>query len=329
MSSADRIRWGIAAPGGIAARMATDLARLDDAEIVAVGSRSKERAAAFAARFDVPHVHGSYEALLADPDVDVVYVATPHSSHRDLTIAALEAGRHVVCEKPIGVNAAEARDMAAAAAANGRFLMEAIWSWFLPAIVEVRRRVLAGEIGQVRAFEANFSIAVPGPTGRHHELALAGGALLDLGIYPVALARFLLGPPLEVRALGRLGPTAVDTNLGLVMSHADGAVAVAHIGLEARSSHWAEVVGTDGVIRLDPPFWGSGGFTVDRHDGRPERVDAPHQGLAHEAAHAMERIRGGHLESDVIPLATSVAIMETLDELRRQVGVVYPADHAG
>lgn len=329
MSGRDPLRWGIAATGGIAAQMAAALARVDDAELVAVGSRTPERAEEFAERFAVPRVHGSYEALLADDEVDVVYVATPHSSHRDLTVAALDAGRHVVCEKAFALNAHQARQMVAAAERSGRFLMEAMWTWFLPAIVEVRRRVLDGQVGAIRAVEANFSIDRPGPTGRHHELALGGGALLDLGIYPVALSRFLLGPPAEVRALARLGPTGADTNLGAVMSHPDGAITVLHAGLEARSGHGAQIVGTDGVIRIEAPFWYPTAFTVDRHDGSVERVEMPHAGLAHEAAHATERIRGGHLESDVIPLATSVAMLETLDEIRRQVGVVYPADAEG
>ncbi|QGG96976.1 gfo/Idh/MocA family oxidoreductase [Actinomarinicola tropica] len=306
--------------------MARALRHVEGAELVAVGSRSMERAASFAERFGATRAHGSYEALLDDDEVDLVYVATPHSSHRELAVAALEAGRHVLCEKAFAVNAREAREMAAAARASGRFLMEAMWTWFLPPVVELRRRLASGEIGRVRAVEANFSIAVPGPTGRHHELALAGGALLDLGVYPVALSRFLLGPPVEVRALGELGPTAVDVNLGVVASHPDGAVSIFHTGLEARSSHWCEVVGTEGVVRIEPPFWGTSGFTIDRHDGAPERVEVPHHGLAHEAIHAVERIRGGHLESDVIPLDTSVAIMATLDEIRRQIGVTYPAD---
>lgn len=326
MIAGSPLRWGVAGPGAIASAMARALRHVDGAELVAVGSRSAERATAFADRFDVPRRHDSYEALFADDEVDLVYVATPHSSHHELTLAALAAGRHVLCEKAFAVNARQAREMVEAARSADRFLMEAMWTWFLPPIVELRRRLAAGEIGQVRAFEANFSIAVPGPTGRHHELALAGGALLDLGVYPVALSRFLLGPPVEVRAAGHLGPTAVDVNLGVVASHPDGAVSVFHTGLEARSSHWAEIVGTEGVVRIDPPFWGTTGFTVDRHDGEPERVEVPHHGLAHEAAHAVERIRAGFGESDVISLDTSIEIMATLDEIRRQVGVTYPAD---
>lgn len=323
------LRWGIAAPGGIAAQMATGLRGVEGAQLVAVGSRSLDRAAAFAERFDVPRVHGSYADLFADDEVDVVYVASPHSSHCELTVAALAAGRHVVCEKAFAVNAAEARRMVDAARASGRFLMEAMWTWFLPAIVEVQRRVAAGEIGRVRAITADFAIEVPGPTGRHHERELAGGALLDLGIYPVALARLLLGPPLDVAAVGALGTTGVDTNVGVAMTHADGAVAVFHTGLEARSSLGAEIVGTGGIIRLDPPFWATGAVTVDRHDGAPDRIELPHRGLAHEAAHATERIRAGHLESDVVPLATSVGMIETLDAIRRRLGVTYPADVDG
>ena len=310
----DSLRWGIAGPGSIGASMAEALATLPDAEVVAVGSRSQERADAFADRHAVPHSLGSYEALFADDDVDIVYVASPHSEHHAMTLAALDAGRHVVCEKAFALDAAQAREMAAAAASNQRFLMEAMWTWFLPPIIEVRRRIEAGDIGELRAVQSSFGLSVPGETGRLRELALAGGALLDLGVYPVAFTRLLLGAPSEVRAVGQLGPTGVDVNVGAVLGHPDGAVSVFHTGLDALTPCTADLVGTEGIISIRAPFWATDAFVVAHHDGRErERVSMPHGGLAHEAAHAMERIRGGHLESDVIPLATTISIMETLD----------------
>lgn len=322
------IRWGIAGPGGIGSTMARALATLPDARLVAVGSRSPERAAAFAAEhgIDPAGAHGSYEALFADPDVDLVYVASPHSEHRAHTIAALEAGKHVVCEKAFAVNAAEARAMTATARRTERFLMEALWTWFLPAVIDIRDRVAAGEIGEVRSIESTFALRIPGTTGRHRELELAGGALLDLGIYPVAFTRFLLGPPTEVRAIGQIGATGVDVNLGAVLGHPSGAVSVFTTGLDAVSTLTATITGTHGIIRVDAPFWCPTTFTVDRHDGSPERITLPHQGLAHEAAHAMDRVRAGHLESDVLPLDTSISLMETLDEIRGQIGMAYPQD---
>ena len=320
------LRWGVAGPGSIAGTMATALGKLDDAEVVAVGSRSPERAAAFAERHGIRRAHGTYDDLFADPDFDIVYVATPHSAHCEMTTAALEAGKHVLCEKAFALNAAEARQMAATARRCGRFLMEGMWTWFLPPIIEMQRRIDAGEIGDVRVIQANFGFALPGETGRHRELALAGGALLDLGVYPLALTRLLLGPPDTIRAVGHLGPTDVDVNLGIVLGHPNGAVGVLHAGLDAYTSLTAEIDGTAGIITLAPPFWGTEELTVNRHDGKPETVAGRHDGLAHEAAHVMARIRAGHLESDVLPLDTTVSMMETLDEIRAQIGMRYPVD---
>jgi len=314
--SAAPIRWGIAGPGWIGGRMVEALRTLPDAEVVAVGSRSADRAAEFASRYGVPHAHGTYDDLFADADVDVVYLAGPHSTHRDQALAALAAGRHVVCEKAFALDAVQAREMVGAARGAGLFLMEAMWTWFLPPIVEICRRIAEGEIGRIRALRADFAIAVTGDQGRHRNPDLGGGALLDLGVYPVSLAHLLLGPPRQVVALGELGPTGVDTNLGAVLEHADGALTTMYTGLDAPSGMSAEIVGTEGLIRLDPPFWCTESFLVDRHDAPTTRVDMPHAGLAHEAAHAMDRIRAGELESDVISLDQSISVMETLDRIR-------------
>ena len=320
------LRWGVAATGGIAASMCEALRTLPDAEVVAVGSRTQEAADDFARRFAIPHAHGSYDALWADDDVDIVYVASPHSHHHAMTIAALDAGRHVLCEKAFAVNAAQAREMVAAAARNDRFLMEAMWTWFIPAVVDIRQRVLDGEIGELKVVEANFAIPVGDPDGRHRRLDLAGGAMLDIGIYPVTFARFLAGDPVEAKVSGSLGDTGVDATVGGVVTFDGGALGVFHTSLDMTSSLRASVYGTLGRIDVDAPFWFPNGFTVRLDGEEPARVEMAHRGLAHEAAHAMERIRGGHRESDVIPLATTVSTMELLDDIRRQLGVVYPEE---
>jgi predicted dehydrogenase len=320
------LRWGIASTGGIADSMCRALRMLPDADIVAVGSRTQETADAFAARLGIPTAHGSYEALWADDDVDIVYVASPHSHHRAMTIAALDAGRHVLCEKAFAVNAAQAREMADAAVRNDRFLMEAMWTWFIPAVVDIRRRVLDGEIGELKVVEANFGIPVSDPEGRHRRIDLAGGAMLDIGVYPIAFARFLGGDPVRAKVTGTLGDTGVDATVGGVVSYSSGAIGVFHTSLDMMSSLRASVYGSLGRIDVDAPFWFPGGFTVHLAGEEPVHVDMPNQGLAHEAAHAMQRIRDGHRESDVIPLATSVSTMELLDDIRAQLGVVYPEE---
>jgi predicted dehydrogenase len=320
------LRWGIASTGKIAASMCEALRTLPDTDIVAVGSRTQEAADDFARRFGIPRAHGTYDALWADPDVDVVYVASPHSHHHAMTIAALDAGKHVLCEKAFAVNAAQAREMVDAAARNDRFLMEAMWTWFIPAVVDIRQRVLDGELGELKVIEANFCIPVDDPNGRHRRIDLAGGAMLDIGIYPIAFARFLAGDPIEAKVSGTLGDTGVDATVGGVVTYAGGALGVFHTSLDMMGSLGATVYGTLGRIDVDAPFWYPTGFTVRLTGEEPVHVDMANQGLAHEAAHAMDRIRAGHRESDVIPLATTVSTMELLDDIRAQLGVVYPEE---
>ncbi len=326
MTEHEPLRWGIAATGGIAAAMCTALVALPDARVTAVGSRSQDSADEFAARFAIPSAHGSYEALFDDPDVDIVYVASPHSHHHAMTIAALEAGKHVLCEKAFAINAGQAREMVDAARRNDRFLMEAMWTWFIPAVVDLRRRVLDGEIGELKVVQADFGIPVHDPDGRHRRIDLAGGAMLDLGIYPVTFTRFLSGDPVQAKVIGSLGDSGVDATVGGVVSYSSGAIGVFHTSLDMATRHTASVFGTRGRIDVDAAFWCPSGFTVRLAGEEPVRVEMTNEGLAHEASHAMDRLRAGHRESDVIPLATTVSTMELLDDIRAQLGVVYPEE---
>ena len=330
----DTIRWGIASTGKISTSMAEALSTIGGAEIVAVGSRAQASADAFAERFSIPHAHGSYEALWADDDVDVIYIGSPHSEHHRMTIAALDAGRHVLCEKAFAVNHGQAVEMIDAARRNDRFLMEAMWSWFMPAWHDVRRRIEAGEIGEITSVDANFCIPVHDPDGRHRRADLTGGALLDLGIYPLSIGRFLLGEPedvsRDVRALAVLTDEGVDARLGGVMRHAGGALTTFSTSLDATSDHTARIVGTSGQIEIRSPFWYPHEFAVVTFDGRaagePAVVSMPNRGLAHEAEHVMARIRGGAIESDVQTWEATLANMALMDEIRRQVGVIYPEE---
>ncbi|HXY93001.1 MAG TPA: Gfo/Idh/MocA family oxidoreductase, partial [Acidimicrobiia bacterium] len=205
------VRWGIASTGGIAASFTKDLAFVDDAEVVAVASRARKTARRFAAAHGIPRAHDSYEAMAADPNVDVVYVATPHSRHCADTLLFLAAGKHVLCEKPFALNHAQASSMAADARARGLFLMEAMWSRFLPAYVELRRLVAGGAVGEVVLVEGAFGFAVPfDASHRLFAPELGGGALLDVGVYPVQLAHLLLGTPAGVSAVAAMGATGVD-----------------------------------------------------------------------------------------------------------------------
>jgi predicted dehydrogenase len=319
------LRWGIASTGKIATSMTEALSSLDDAAVIAVGSRSDASAAEFAERHGIERAHGSYDALWADSDVDIVYVASPHSEHHRMTLAALGAGKHVLCEKAFAINAAQAGEMIETARRHDRFLMEAMWSWFMPAWNELRARVAGGAIGEIVSVDANFCLPIADENGRHRRLDLAGGALLDLGIYPIALGRFLLGEPTDVKVLGRLTDGGVDGLVGGVMQHTGGAVTTFTTSLDAMSDLSARVVGTDATIVIEAPFWFPSSFTIRRRDGaEPEVVNAPNRGLAHEAEHTMECIRRGQHESDIQTWAATMANMELMDEIRSQLGVVYP-----
>ncbi|MGA9277463.1 Gfo/Idh/MocA family protein [Ilumatobacter sp.] len=323
----DTLRWGIAATGKISGAMAEALATIDGADLVAVGSRSQAGADAFAARHSIARAHGSFAALCADPDVDIIYIGSPHSEHHAMTIAALDAGKHVLCEKAFAINAAEAVEMIDAAIRNDRFVMEAMWSWFMPAWQQLRERVEQGVIGEVISVDANFCIPVFDEDGRHRRPDLAGGALLDVGIYPLSIGRFLLGEATDVKVLGRLTDQGVDGLLAGVMRHASGALTTFTSSLDAVSDHTARIVGTEGLITVAAPFWHASEFTITRHDGSaPLRIDAPNRGLAHEAEHAMECIFAGRIESDQQTWSATLANMELMDEIRRQLGVVYPSE---
>ena len=305
--------------------MATALASVDGAEVTAVGSRSLQSAEAFAEQHDISNAHGSFAELCADPDVDLIYIGSPHSEHHAMTIEALDAGKHVLCEKAFALNRPEAEEMIAAAQRNERFLMEAMWSWFMPGWHELRERIAAGAIGDVVALDANFGLSIPDPEGRHRRIDLGGGALLDLGIYPLSIARFLLGEPTDVRALGRLTAGGVDAAIAGSMLHDSGAVTTFSTSLDATSDLTARITGTSGSIVVEQPFWYPSAFSITV-DGETERVEVPNRGLAHEAEHVMERIRAGHLESDIQTWAATLANMELMDEIRRQVGVFYPSE---
>ena len=236
----DKIRWGILGTGRIAGDFATGLAAESDAEIVAVGSRAQHTADEFADRFAIPNRHPTYEALAADPDVDIIYIATPHTLHKENTISCLNAGKAVLCEKPFAINSAEAQEMIDCARANGIFLMEAMWTRFLPHIREMVRRIEDGQIGEIRLFQGDFCYRAPvNPGSRAFNPDLGGGALLDIGVYPISLVHHLLGGPARTASLAHLGETGVDELAGMLFQYEDGALAVMSTAVRANTPHSA------------------------------------------------------------------------------------------
>ena len=323
-------RWGVIGTGGIAAAFTADLRLLPDADVVAVGSRSQATADAFGDRFDVARRHPTYQALVEDCDVDVVYVSTPHPGHFPAAMMAIEAGKAVLCEKPFTLNAGEAEALAVAARRRGVFLMEAMWTRFLPHVVRIRQLLAAGALGAIRSVQADHGQWFPhDPEHRLLSPELGGGALLDLGIYPVSFASMVLGSPSNVVAVSAPAATGVDAQTSMLLDHEGGRHAALTTTLEARSPNRAAIVGTLARVEIDATWYAPTTFTMVSVDGTVlERYDAAHEGggLRHQAAEVARCMDQGLLESPVMPLDESVSIMATLDEVRRRIGLVYPSE---
>ena len=315
------MRWGILGTGGIARSFAADLRLTDSGVVVAVGSRSQASADRFADEFGIENRHGSYESLVADPAVDVVYVATPHPMHHDNAILALRAGKHVLVEKPFTMNAAEARDVVRVARERRLFAMEAMWTRFLPHVAVIRdwlARGLLGDVvtvtadhGQWFAEDAGFRLFAP---------ELGGGALLDLGVYPVSFASMVLGRPSRVVSMSDPAFTGVDAQTSMLFGYDSGAQAVLTCTLRAKSPTRAAIVGTDARIEVEGDFYAPVAVTLRPRKGDPIRVESAHEGrgLRHQADEVARRLAAGDLESPLMPLDETISIMETMDRVLAQ-----------
>lgn len=327
MTSHEPVRWGIIATGGIARAFANDLALLPDARLVAVGSRSAESAARFADEFAVPHRHADYASLVTNPEVDVVYVATPHPGHHTAALQAIAAGKAVLVEKPFTMDAVEARGLIDAARAAGTFLMEAMWTRFLPHIIRVREILAAGTLGPIITVTAEHGQWFPhDPEFRLFNRELGGGALLDLGIYPVSFASMVLGTPARVTAVSDPAFTGVDAQTSVLLQYEGGAHAILNTTAYAATGNAAAINGTEARLEIAGTFYGPSTFRViDRHDVELERYDSPVVGgLQFEAAEVGRCLRAGLTESPAMPLDETLAIMTTMDTIRGQIGLTYP-----
>ncbi|GAA5207777.1 Gfo/Idh/MocA family protein [Microbacterium kyungheense] len=329
MTSQASLRWGILGPGGIARAFTSDL-RTAGLDVVAVGSRRLEAAQAFAADFGIPHAHGSYEDLVADPDVDIVYVATPHPMHAANALLALEAGKHVLVEKPFTLTADEAAAVRDAAAARGLLAMEAMWTRYLPHMIRIREIVASGVLGELRAVTADHTqLITSDPSHRLNALELGGGALLDLGVYPVSFAWDILGEPLSIVASARLGETGADTEVATIMAHASGALSTTLSASRAAGPNAASIIGTEARIDIDRVWYTPTSFRVVAPDGRvleEYRSDIEGRGMQYQALAAERIIAAGGTDSEELPIDETVAIMATLDEIRSLIGVRYPGE---
>jgi predicted dehydrogenase len=318
-------RWGILATGNIAGAFAEDLTLVPGAELVAVGSRSLAAAQSFAQRHAIPRAYGSWAELAADPDVDVVYVATPHSAHHAAAKLLLESGKAVLCEKPFTLDLAQATELVELARERGLFLMEAMWMRCNPAILRLVELVAAGRIGAVRTVHADFGIAAAlPPTHRLHARELGGGALLDLGVYPVSFAQLFLGEPAHVSAWATLTPQQVDDNTGMLFGYDSGALATLTCSMVAETPHVAAVCGTGGRVEVARRFLRPDTLLLHR-DGNSETIAVPYQGLGyvHEIVEVQRCLAAGLTESPLVTLEDTLAVMRTLDRVRARIGVSY------
>jgi predicted dehydrogenase len=322
------IRWGILGAGGIAGSFATGLTFLDDAELIAVGSRAVQSAEAFGERFGIPHRHASYEALVNDPDVDVIYVASPHPFHKEHTMLCLQAGKPVLCEKPFTINAGEAAELIAYAREHRLFLMEAMWTRFLPLFVRLRQMLAAGAIGDIRMVHADFSFRTDfNPQSRLFAPALGGGALLDAGIYPVSMASMLLGRPSEVASFTQLAETGVDEQTAILQRYDGGQLALLSTATRTAGPQLVIIRGTTGSITISEWLRGTH-MTITRPGEPDELIEGPivGNGYNYEAAEVMRCLRAGLLESEIMPLDETLSLMQTLDKIRAPWGLRYPSE---
>jgi len=326
---ADRVGWGILGTGKIAVKFADDLRHVPGAVLTAVGSRRAETAEAFGRRFHIPHRHASYAALVSDPDVDIVYVSTPHTLHAENARLALEAGKHVLCEKPFTLNARQAAELITLGRRRGLFLMEAMWMRFLPAIVHVRQILAEQTLGDVRMLSADFGLQFAyDPAGRLFAPELGGGALLDLGVYPVSFAHMVYGRPVTILSLASMGRTGVDDQSGILLRYPQGQIACLYTAMGVETPTEAVLTGAQGRLRMHAPFYCTDDLTLQLPGQRARSFHHRRtgNGLHYQAREVMACLRQGRSESGVMPLDESLAVMETLDAIRAQWGLRYPAE---
>ena len=327
-----KTRWAVAGTGSIAARTLPDLARTENIEVIAVSSRTRQRADAFASDFGIPRRYGAYQALLADPDVDVVYICTPHGAHFAMTAQAIQAGKHVLCEKAFTVNAAQARQLAGLAQEHNVFLMEAMWMKFNPTVQRLREIVGAGTIGAIRHITAAMGFPVPAASTRFWSAEQGGGALLDLGVYVVTFAEMFLAEAGEVTVssvLGRVREDGVDTRAFVTLAAGEAAGQLA-TSIDHTVIPTASIAGTDGFILVDMPFWVPKGFDVyPRGLGPgappPYRVETDTEGAGYVPMFraVSEAVLSGRTEHPAHPLSATIGTLELVDRVRRQLLDTY------
>jgi predicted dehydrogenase len=324
------INWAVVGTGGITNRFIAGLRAAEGSNPMAVVSRTEENARRFAAKYGVEKAYSDYDAMLADPLIDVIYIGTPHTTHKDLAIRAFKAKKAVLCEKPVSINAGEMRDMIQAARENKVFFMEAMWTRFIPPVRKVREWLSQGLIGEVKMTEANFGFCVPrNLQGRLLNIELGGGALLDAGVYPLSFTSMVFGgkKPEKIMSLMYFGETGVDEECTVMLSYGGYRMAQANSALSTKMINDAWIYGTDGRIHIpDYVFNHSANLMVDGRFTYHYEGEFYANGYNYEAEAVMDCIREGKTESALMPLDESLVIMETMDTVRAQWNFKYPGE---
>ena len=326
--SLDKIKWGIIGCGNIANKFCLDLAMIEDAVIVAVASRSVDKAQSFANIHHAKKAYGNYDELFSDKDVDIVYIATPHVSHAELSMKAMKNGKHVLCEKPLSLNALEAAAIIETSKQSNRFFMEALWSRFNPSIVEIKKRIDNGEIGQIKYINAEFSFKSDKPiNSRVLNLDLGGGAILDIGIYPAFLAYLILGFPKEIMAKSIFHEiTKCDMQTAMIFNY-DQAQAILYSGFTSNSVNSARISGITGQIIIDDSWHNAQEYRLIKNNKEKIfKLPTSGEGFRYEIIECHECIRAGKTESEFWSHENSLDLISILDEVRDKVGLVYPQE---
>lgn len=321
----EKIKWGILGPGKIARKFASSLKFVEGAELYAVASRNPERAAAFAEEMGVKKTFSSYEAMLRDPAVDIVYVATPHSCHHPHTLLCLSAGKPVLCEKPFALDRQEVEEMISVAREQNLFLMEAMWTPFLPHIHYVKEIIESGKYGKIKSLKADFGFDTPFEAeGRLFLKSLGGGSLLDIGIYPVFLALHLLGRPQEIIATAQLGKTGIDERCDITFKYPEDTTAFLQSSIIENTPTVAEIMLEAASIKIGRNWYEPTAVSITSKEGMQNKVfEAASFGYEYEARHVQEMLRQNKTESEVMTYEKSLELIDLLDRIRRDIGLVY------
>jgi predicted dehydrogenase len=326
------IRWGILGAGRIARKFAGDLRYAEDCELVAIGSRSRQSAEEFNKEFPVKYAHDSYEALVQNPEVDVIYIATPHNLHHENTLLCLQHQKAVLCEKPFAINSRQATEMINLAREKKVFLMEALWTKFHPHYIKMQEMIGQGLLGEIKSVLVNFGFkpTVPVPA-RLFDPSLGGGTLMDIGIYNVFIAMSVLGKPDHIDAVITPASTGVDEQCAILFRYKNGALAQLFSTFSSNLATEADICGTEGRIRLTSRFYETSStveYYSERVDSRQVVPIEKEQGFGYqyEARHVNECLRNGLTESPVMSFADTLLLIQTLDKIRAIAGIYYPAD---